>query len=38
MIVPSTISEDEFWKRYFFRVQQINEDEEKRKLILEGWH
>ncbi|CAE6512809.1 unnamed protein product [Rhizoctonia solani] len=35
-LVPESISEDEFWKRYFFRVQQINEDEEKRKLILEA--
>ncbi|KAJ1304768.1 hypothetical protein OPQ81_005905 [Rhizoctonia solani] len=35
-LVPETISEDEFWKRYFFRVQQINEDEEKRKIILEA--
>ncbi|CAE7228590.1 unnamed protein product [Rhizoctonia solani] len=35
-LVPESISEDEFWKRYFFRVQQINEDEEKRKMILEA--
>ncbi|CAE6499292.1 unnamed protein product [Rhizoctonia solani] len=35
-LVPESITEDEFWKRYFFRVQQINEDEEKRKLILEA--
>ncbi|KAG8691492.1 hypothetical protein FRC11_002678 [Ceratobasidium sp. 423] len=35
-LVPESISEDEFWKRYFFRVQQINEDEEKRKIILEA--
>lgn len=35
-LVPSEISEDEFWKRYFFRVQQISEDEEKRKIILEA--
>ncbi|KAG9101746.1 hypothetical protein FS749_003821 [Ceratobasidium sp. UAMH 11750] len=36
LLVPSTITEDEFWKRYFFRVLQISEDEEKRKLILEA--
>ncbi|KAH7339804.1 hypothetical protein B0J17DRAFT_656847 [Rhizoctonia solani] len=35
-LVPETISEDEFWKRYFFRVQQINEDEERRKIILQA--
>ncbi|KAG8768244.1 hypothetical protein FRC12_005688 [Ceratobasidium sp. 428] len=35
-LVPSTITEDEFWKRYFFRVLQISEDEEKRKIILEA--
>ncbi|CAE6416388.1 unnamed protein product [Rhizoctonia solani] len=35
-LVPEVVSEDDFWKRYFFRVQQINEDEEKRKLILEA--
>ncbi|CEL60716.1 hypothetical protein RSOLAG1IB_03955 [Rhizoctonia solani AG-1 IB] len=35
-LVPEVVSEDDFWKRYFFRVQQINEDEEKRKIILEA--
>ncbi|KAF8757157.1 BSD domain [Rhizoctonia solani] len=35
-LVPEAVSEDEFWKRYFFRVQQINEDEEKRKIILKA--
>ncbi|KAG9123714.1 hypothetical protein FRC07_014184 [Ceratobasidium sp. 392] len=35
-LVPSEITEDEFWKRYFFRVLQISEDEEKRKIILEA--
>ncbi|KAG9085244.1 hypothetical protein FRC06_003688 [Ceratobasidium sp. 370] len=35
LLVPSVITEDEFWKRYFFRVLQISEDEEKRKIILE---
>ncbi|QRV94055.1 BSD domain-containing protein [Ceratobasidium sp. AG-Ba] len=36
LLVPSLITEDEFWKRYFFRVLQISEDEEKRKIILEA--
>ena len=27
-----------FWTRYFFRVHQIEKDEEKRKALLEGTH
>jgi hypothetical protein len=35
-LVPSRLSEDIFWKRYFFRVHQIECDEEKRKALLQG--
>jgi len=30
------ISEEEFWKRYLFRVKLIEEEEEKRKKVLNG--
>lgn len=33
-IVPSEMSNDAFWLRYFFRVQQITKEEEKRKALL----
>ncbi|KAF5393224.1 hypothetical protein D9757_000709 [Collybiopsis confluens] len=33
-LVPSTLSHDVFWKRYFFRVYQIQTEEEKRKALL----
>lgn len=33
-LVPSTLDEDTFWTRYFFRVHQIEEDERKRKELL----
>lgn len=35
-VVPSSLSSSAFWLRYFFRVQQIEEDEARRKEILEG--
>ena len=34
--VPSAIDEKTFWTRYFFRVYQIEKDEEKRKALLAG--
>jgi hypothetical protein len=34
--VPEELSEDEFWTRYFFRVYQINQEDERRKAVLEG--
>jgi hypothetical protein len=34
--VPEELSEDEFWTRYFFRVHQINQEDERRKAVLEG--
>lgn len=30
--------EDEFWRRYFFRVHQIEVEREKRKLLIEGMY
>lgn len=33
-LVPSEMSNDVFWLRYFFRVQQITKEEEKRKALL----
>lgn len=35
-IVPSKIPAEAFWSRYFFRVQQIEDDEARRKAVLEG--
>ncbi|ORY38647.1 hypothetical protein BCR33DRAFT_720657 [Rhizoclosmatium globosum] len=33
-IVPSTVSYEEFWTRYFFRVQQVDREEEARKKLM----
>ncbi|KAL5523630.1 hypothetical protein ACEPAG_7803 [Sanghuangporus baumii] len=33
-LVPSTLDSATFWTRYFFRVYQIEKDEEKRKALL----
>jgi hypothetical protein len=35
-IVPSEITEDEFWTRYFFRAYQIDQEAERRKALLRG--
>lgn len=35
-LVPGTITSEAFWSRYFFRVAQIDEDEARRKRVLEG--
>ncbi|KAG7098714.1 hypothetical protein E1B28_000627 [Marasmius oreades] len=35
-LVPSEISEDVFWKRYFYRIHQIRQEEEKRKVLIQG--
>jgi len=35
-LVPSSLDEETFRKRYFFRVHQIEEDEKKRKALLAG--
>ncbi|KAH9023134.1 hypothetical protein EDB84DRAFT_1509492 [Lactarius hengduanensis] len=36
MLVPEELSEDEFWMRYSFRMYQINQEDERRKAVLEG--
>ncbi|KZO98770.1 hypothetical protein CALVIDRAFT_596394 [Calocera viscosa TUFC12733] len=33
-LVPGELEEETFWKRYFFRVYQIERDEERRKALL----
>ncbi|ESK96690.1 hypothetical protein Moror_6753 [Moniliophthora roreri MCA 2997] len=35
-LVPAEIPRNVFWKRYFFRVHQIREEEEKRKALIQG--
>jgi hypothetical protein len=34
--VPGELSEDVFWTHYFFRVHQINQEDEQRKAVLSG--
>ena len=34
--MPVELTEDEFWTRYFFRVHQIDQEEERRKAVLAG--
>lgn len=34
--MPGELTEDEFWTRYFFRVHQIDQEEERRKVVLAG--
>ncbi|KAG6842147.1 hypothetical protein C0991_001640 [Blastosporella zonata] len=36
ILVPSELTEEEFWTRYFFRAHQIEAEEQKRKTLLEG--
>ncbi|KAH7920782.1 hypothetical protein BV22DRAFT_1073397 [Leucogyrophana mollusca] len=35
-LVPAQMSNEVFWSRYFFRVHQIEEQEVKRKALLQG--
>jgi len=35
-LVPSEITREIFWKRFFFRVHQINREEERRKALIES--
>jgi hypothetical protein len=35
-LVPSEMTEELFWKRYLFRVHQVEVEEEKRKALLQG--
>jgi hypothetical protein len=36
LTVPSTLSKEEFWSRYFFRAHQIKHEEERRKALIQG--
>ncbi|KAF7970301.1 hypothetical protein HWV62_22996 [Athelia sp. TMB] len=36
LLVPSDITDETFWKRYHFRVHQVEKQEEIRKALLEG--
>ncbi|KAJ7076353.1 hypothetical protein B0H15DRAFT_864239 [Mycena belliarum] len=35
VLVPTEMTRDIFWQRYFFRVYQIEQEEEKRKALLQ---
>lgn len=35
-LVPSILSDEEFWTRYFFRVYQIEQEEMRRKALIHG--
>ncbi|KAG2079142.1 hypothetical protein BDR04DRAFT_1040987 [Suillus decipiens] len=35
-LVPSILSDEEFWTRYFFRVYQIEQEEIRRKALIHG--
>ncbi|KAG0700737.1 hypothetical protein DFH29DRAFT_930567 [Suillus ampliporus] len=35
-LVPSTLSDEDFWTRYFFRVYQIEQEEMRRKALIHG--
>ena len=34
--VPSVLSRETFWTRYFFRVHQVESEEQRRKALLQG--
>ncbi|KAJ7268848.1 hypothetical protein B0H12DRAFT_71463 [Mycena haematopus] len=35
VLVPAEMTRETFWQRYFFRVHQISQEEEKRKALLQ---
>ena len=35
-LVPSELDEETFWRRYWFRAWQVQQEEEKRKALLKG--
>lgn len=35
-LVPEKLTKEAFWSRYFFKVGQIDEDEQRRRKVLEG--
>ncbi|THH01130.1 hypothetical protein EW026_g1527 [Hermanssonia centrifuga] len=36
VLVPEAMTSETFWTRYFFRVYQVEQEEERRKAILQG--
>ncbi|KAF9263273.1 hypothetical protein L218DRAFT_339745 [Marasmius fiardii PR-910] len=36
VLVPNELPKEVFWKRYFYRVHQIRQEEEKRKVLIQG--
>ncbi|KAJ3554965.1 hypothetical protein NM688_g2834 [Phlebia brevispora] len=36
VLVPSEMPSETFWTRYFFRVHQVEAEEERRKALIEG--
>ncbi|THH29941.1 hypothetical protein EUX98_g4231 [Antrodiella citrinella] len=36
VLVPEHITRDTFWMRYFFRVHQVEQDEQRRKVLIQG--
>lgn len=35
LAVPEEVNESTFWTRYFFRVHQVEREEERRKALLQ---
>ncbi|TEB37380.1 hypothetical protein FA13DRAFT_1657775 [Coprinellus micaceus] len=35
-LVPSTLSKEDFWSRYFFRAHQIKAEEDRRKALIQA--
>jgi len=35
-LVPSEMTKSTFWRRFFFRLHQINQEEERRKVLIES--
>ncbi|KAI0702974.1 hypothetical protein C8T65DRAFT_655243 [Cerioporus squamosus] len=35
-LVPETLTQEEFWTRYFFRVYQVEREEAQRRAIIQG--
>ena len=36
LAVPSEMTEETFWTRYFFRMYQIEREAERRRALLQG--
>jgi len=35
-LVPATVTQEQFWERYFFHVHLLDRDEQRRRELLEG--